>query len=230
MSKHELRREREERRRQEYRRLIVKATELVIVRKGYSAMTMDDVAREADFSKATLYHYFRSKGELVLELLSNFFEEIEQELQRITALRLSAQQKLERGIRFYLQFNLDKENISRMLMVDRSFMEKMKIFVTDEKKLTSEMEREFITKMKSKRREILNGVATILKDGIAAGEFRRMDVSSAVTFLESVLQGYCHVRFWHDRPYSPEEVTKLIRDFFLQGIEKRDRKVKGESK
>jgi len=229
MKRKELQEEREEWRRREYRRCILQAAERVIVRKGYGAMTMDDVAREAQFSKATLYHYYRSKAELPLEILGNFFEEIDQGVRKINRLRLSAGEKLKKGIHFYLRYNEEKENISRMLMVDRAFTEKMNIFVSDEKKITSEVDRRFITKMKTKRKDILISVSETLEEGIASGEFRQMDVGGAVTFLESLLQGYCHVRLWHDRPYSVKEATNIIYGFFLQGIGKREGSVKGAS-
>jgi AcrR family transcriptional regulator len=230
MKRKELQEEREEWRRREFRRCILSAAEKVIVAKGYSALTMDDVAREAQFSKATLYHYFRSKGELLLEILGHFFEEFEQEVQKISRLRLSAREKLRRGIRFYLRFTEEKENISRMLMMDRSFMEKMNIFIAAENKLTSEVDRRFITKMKAKRKDILDGVSKILEEGMASGEFRKMDVAAAGIFLESLLQGYSHVRFWPDQRYSVKEATEIIQEFFLQGIEKKDGTAKGASR
>ncbi|MDH4270480.1 MAG: TetR/AcrR family transcriptional regulator [Candidatus Aminicenantes bacterium] len=222
MERKKLQREREEKRRQQFHHSILEAAERVIVRKGYNVMTMDDVAREAQLSKATLYHYFRSKGELTLEILGHFFEEINEEVQKISLLPLSAKERLKKGIRFYLQFHQEKENISRMLITDRSFIEKMKIFVTEEKKLTSDTDRRFITKMKTRRKDILDQVAGFLRDGVADGEFRKIDVSAAVTFLESLLQGYCHVRYWHERPYSVREATEIIHGFFLQGIQKRE--------
>lgn len=227
MKRKMLQEEREERRRREFRRCILQAAERVIVRKGYGSTTMDDVAREAQLSKATLYHYYRSKAELPLEILGNFFEEIDQGVRKINRLRLSAGEKLKKGIYFYLRYNMEKENISRMLMMDRAFTEKMNVFVSDENKITSEADRRFITKMKTKRKSILNEAAETLKEGIASGEFRQMDVAAAVTFLESLLQGYCHVRFWHDRPYSIKEATNFIYELFLQGIEKKDGPVKG---
>jgi AcrR family transcriptional regulator len=221
MKKKQLQREREEWRRRQFRHSILEAAEQIIVRKGYQKMTMDDIARGAQLSKATLYHYFRSKEELALEILGHFFEAINEEVQKISLLPLSAKEKLKKGIRFYLQFNQDKENISRMLITDRTFVEKMKIFVTDEKKLASDAERQFITKMKSRRKEILDRVAGFLREGVAAGEFRRIDISTAVTFLESLLQGYCHVRYWHERAYSVKEATEIIQNYFLQGIQKK---------
>jgi AcrR family transcriptional regulator len=230
MIKQDLRREREERRRREYRRLILEAAERIIVRKGTSDMTMDDVAREAEFSKATIYHYFRSKGELVLELLGNFLDQLGTEARKITALKCSAREKMERAIHFYLQFNREKENVSRTLMMDPAFMHKLTALITKEKDLASEMDRKFITKMRMKRKDILDGTAEILRQGVASGEFRRLNIQDAVTVLESLLQGYCHVRYWQDRPYSINEATSVIHGYFLQGIERKSGPAKGESK
>lgn len=225
----QLQREREEWRRQRLRRSIIEAAERVIARKEYSRVTMDDVAREAEISKATLYNYFRSKRELTLEILAHFFEEINEGGREIASLPVSASEKLKRGIRFYLQFNLDKENIARMLITDRSFFERMKILVIPEKKPASDLDRRFITKMKAKRKEILDRVSGFLKEGVATGEFREIDIPAAVIFLESVLQGYCHVRYWHDRPYPVGKATELIHRYFLKGIEKREGLAKGAS-
>lgn len=230
MEKMDIRRIREERRRQENRRLILEAAERVVLAKGTTAMTMDDVAREAAFSKVTLYHYFRNKGELFQELLVNYFEDIKRELKKIQGLKMKAAEKLKRGIHFYLQFSQAKDGISRMLMMDRSFMKKMRILVGDDRDAVSEKDRRFIQMIKLKRLEILEGVAEILKEGIASGEFRKIDVDRAITFLESSLWGYCHVRFWREKPTTVREATDLIHSFFLQGIEKKGVAWKGESR
>ncbi len=230
MKRKVLQEEREEWRRREFRRCIIRAAEKVIVARGFSVMTMDDVAREAQFSKATLYHYFRSREELLLEIVGQFFEEIEQGVRKINRLPLSAGERLRKGIHFYLRFSEEKENISRMLMMDRSFTEKMNIFVSEESRLTSEVDRRFITKMKTKRREILSGASEVLKEGVASGEFRKIDAAGAVIFLESLLQGYCHVRMWHDKSYSVKEAANIIYSLFLHGIEKKDGPAKGASR
>lgn len=229
MKKKELQEEREEWRRREFRRCILQAAEKVIVAKGYTAMTMDDVAREAQSSKATLYHYFRGKGELLLEILAHFFEEIEQEVHRINRLRLGAREKLRRGIAFYLRFSEEKENISRMLMMDPAFMEKMNMLIAPESELASEADRRFITKVRAKRKDILEGIAQTLKDGMASGEFRRMDVPAALVCLESLLEGYSHVRVWPDSRYSSRKAAAMIQEFFLQGIEQKEPTAKGAS-
>lgn len=39
-------------------------------RRGYSRVTMDDIAAEASFTKRTLYHHFESKDQLLAEVLT----------------------------------------------------------------------------------------------------------------------------------------------------------------
>lgn len=47
-----------------HRQNIIKAAEMLFFEKGVVKTTMDDVAKEAGYSKATLYVYFKSKDEI----------------------------------------------------------------------------------------------------------------------------------------------------------------------
>ena len=103
----DLRRERERQRREGYRETILHAAERVILRKGYSATTMDDVAREAQFSKATLYKYVPGKGVLLFEIMGHYFVEVRVRMAGILAGPGSAGEKLRLSIRMILQYNED---------------------------------------------------------------------------------------------------------------------------
>lgn len=48
---------------------IIEAAEKVFFSKGYDSATMDDVAREAEFSKRTVYVYFSSKEQIYFEIM-----------------------------------------------------------------------------------------------------------------------------------------------------------------
>lgn len=63
---------REERRRQEKkirRKDIIDAAERVFFSKGYESASMDEVAKEAEFSKRTVYVYFSSKEQIYFEIM-----------------------------------------------------------------------------------------------------------------------------------------------------------------
>ena len=48
---------------------IIKAALTVFKNNGIEKATMDEIAKEADFGKATLYYYFSSKEEIFIEIL-----------------------------------------------------------------------------------------------------------------------------------------------------------------
>ncbi|MCK4662623.1 MAG: TetR/AcrR family transcriptional regulator [Bacteroidales bacterium] len=62
--------ERKEREKEQRKNDIIDAAEKIFFKKGINNSTMDEVAKEAELSKGTLYLYFKSKEEIHFELKS----------------------------------------------------------------------------------------------------------------------------------------------------------------
>ncbi|MEA3497387.1 MAG: TetR/AcrR family transcriptional regulator, partial [Bacteroidota bacterium] len=60
--------ERKEREKEQRKNDIIDAAEKIFFKKGLSNSTMDEVAKEAELSKGTLYLYFKSKEEIYFEI------------------------------------------------------------------------------------------------------------------------------------------------------------------
>jgi len=56
------------------KQIILEAAEKLFLSKGYEDTTMDDIATDAEFSKGTLYNYFRSKEDLYLAIGTKAYE------------------------------------------------------------------------------------------------------------------------------------------------------------
>jgi AcrR family transcriptional regulator len=225
MKTSELRREREQRRREGYRETILHAAERVILRKGYSATTMDDVAREAQFSKATLYKYVPGKGVLLFEIMGHYFDEIRDRMAEIQAGPGTAGEKLRLSIRMILQYNEDKKNITRVLLMDKSMLKLMRAFAAPSGKSgpAPAADRKMLALLQQKRLGTSALGARLLEEGVASGEFRRLDTRSALSFLDAVLQGHSHNSFWQgDSPVTPGVADDLTR-FILEGIRNPER-------
>lgn len=220
------RQEREVRRRQALRQAIIQAAERLIVRSGYAALTMDDVAKEAEISKATVYNYFRSKGDLVLELFIYYFEKFYRHIVRIKSESKSATEKLKEIITYFLRFSREKETISRVLMVDKVFLKKMRI-LAGETRRSSSREKDLITEIKKQRERIIKESSSIIAEGMARKEFRSMDSILATRLIEALLQGFIHGRFWNPSRYSLEKETEILLDFILLGLGKKNEEMKG---
>src|SRR5512136_1054099 len=108
----DVRREREARRREGYREIILHAAERVIMRKGYTALTMDDVAREAGLSKATVYKYIAGKGVLIFDIIAHYFDDMSARLDGIVAGRAAAAEKLRLAVQAVIQDQEDKKYLT----------------------------------------------------------------------------------------------------------------------
>jgi len=218
-----LRSARERQRRQDNRETILRAAEAVVLRKGFAAASMDDVAAEAQFSKATLYRYFRNKAELVFEIVFQFIEGMDARLREARGRAGGARERLGATVRALLLFLAERENLTRAFIVDRSFMSLVQIFVSRQDRPGADAEKKFIQRIRLRRREMIGGTVGILRDGVAAGEFRPLDPDAAGTFVGAVIQGYFVEKFWSDSKSQVEDDAEQIIDFILRGIANPDR-------
>jgi len=95
------RKEREKRRRKNE---IIDAAERVFFRKGFDLATMEDIAEDAELSKATLYLYFHKKTELCLAITVRSLRILRQMLENVTQSGGSGIDKFQQLADVYLQF------------------------------------------------------------------------------------------------------------------------------
>lgn len=215
----DLKKERERKRREANKETIFHAAETVINRKGVASATMDEIAREAQFSKATLYQYFGSKAELVDEIVLHYHDDVRKLMERVVAQDLPAAGKLRRIVRSSIDFHDAKENISRVLMTDDGFRGRMKAFLSHGRgsDLTAE-EKRFFRAVLDRFKSILDLGVGLLREGVRTGEFRDMDFEAGVAFLSAVVMGFLHDTGVGARMLGPKEKTDIIMEFLLNGI------------
>lgn len=212
----------------ENRLSILEAAEAVFAQKGYTQASMDEIAGKAQFSKATLYRYFKSKRDILFEIILNSFREVNQRLGKIAVKKESAEQKLREISRFLLRYYHHKKNISRIFLMERSVMRTMLEIVPEKKGSLSQDERKFMAAVQALKKEIRETICGIFAQGIRDGEFRRFNPLDACHTYEALLHGFYFMRFWHERKYSFDKGADVIQDFFIRGIKKDERVRKGE--
>jgi AcrR family transcriptional regulator len=220
MKSNDLRRERELRRREGYREIILHAANRVILHKGFSALTMDDVAREAQLSKATIYKYVAGKGVLLFEIIEHYFDDLRQRIAAMTDGPRPAREKLTDVVRIALESGEEMKSFNRVLWMDKAMLRLMRVFAPLPGKAGAlpPADRKLIAMLRLKRQAIVDLGARILAEGMTSGEFRRMDASAASDFIESVLQGYMHMRFWQPEGPLPAAAAENLTRFIIEGI------------
>jgi len=229
MSGINLKAERERMRRESNKETILNAAESVIIRKGVRAATMDDIARESQFSKATLYQYFPSKSGLVDDIVLHYHDEVRRLMERVVTRDLPASEKLRRIILASIEFHDAKENISRVLMADEGFRGRMKVFLSNGKGDLSPEEKRFFRGVFDKLKTVLNIGTVVLREGVRNHEFREMDVNAGVAFLSAVVTGFLHDFGSYAGRLRPQAKADIIMEFLLKGIAAAPGPRKGES-
>lgn len=218
----DLRAKRECQRRAEIHRSILQAAKRIIIAKGFSAMTMDDVAREACLSKATLYKYISSKERILFEIVFRYLEELEAMVRQAVESEAGAVEKLRRVIAEMVAFQQAKSNISRILLMDESTIKFMRLLCEADGKLQDEHLRQNIAILEGKYKEITWLIAQVIEEGIASGEFRPVDPQETVFFIGALLGGVHHSRFWSKEliVFPDDEVAERSISFILSSLRK----------
>jgi len=212
---------REAERRRTNREAILHAAEAVIRRKGLTATSMDDVAVESGFSKPTLYRYVYSKAELIFELSHHHLEDMDVQLRKILGRPIDPREKLREFLGAAFRLQAEKESLTRLFLMDRSFLKLMHVFMADSDKRGLEAERQYFRRTIAQRRKINENAAELFREGIAQGVFRPFDVEKAVAFLGAVVMGYIADRFWmKDQKPNLESDVDIIYAFVRHGLER----------
>ena len=220
MKKKNLRLERKRQRWEENKLSILESAERVFVQKGYNGTTMNEIAEEAQFSKATLYHYFQSKRDIFFEIILSSFETVWKKLKSIQEKNITAEEMIKEITYFVLQVFQTKKNISRIFLMEKSLMKTVLNLSPEEHTTLSSAEKEYLEGIRETKERILQTAIEIFERGIKAGEFRMMDAHDAAHAFEAMLHGFYFTKFWYEHEYNLETGAELIHDFFLHGVKK----------
>ena len=168
--------------------------------KGYHGASMQDLADAVGMQKASLYYYFKSKEDLLVLVCERATSAFTQELTAIVASDSNATEKLRRVIEDYLIALCEQLDLFTVFLHEQKFLGD-----AQKKRLRTEGKR---------HAELL---AAILKQGIASGEFRSVNI----TITTRAILGMCN---WLYEWYSPEgtlkpqEIAEIFSDMALHGL------------
>ena len=88
---------------------IVKAASRLFSERGFSYVSLDDVAEQLDIGKPVIYYYFESKEQILFECYSTAFDVGDRAMQAALALEADGRTRLETYLRSYLLAHLRGE-------------------------------------------------------------------------------------------------------------------------
>jgi AcrR family transcriptional regulator len=158
--------------RQERRQKILSAAADLFGANAYDAVQMRDVAAKAAVGKPTLYRYFPSKEELFLEVFKSGLDQLELEIAGILREGDRPARALERMLQALLG-TLGGQVAALLLLTDEQ----------------SPVMRRWRNEFRRRRKVFVDATRTILAQGIASGDFRRVDLDIVPSMLIGVVRG-----------------------------------------
>ena len=94
---------------------ILTAAEKIFCLNGYEDSSMDEIAKEAQFTKRTVYQYFENKEDLYFAIVLKGFNKLFSKVAEANKREQTGYEKLERSCRSYYQFYRENPDFVRLM-------------------------------------------------------------------------------------------------------------------
>lgn len=172
----------------------------IILRKGYDATSVNDIANALGMTKAGLYHYINGKKELLFDIMNFGLDELEEEVV------IPARAIVDAGARLRFMITSHSQLVTRG-------QGSITILVDEITALTPAQNRK-ITQRKREYFDSLRGVLSQLK---AEGKLQDVDPTTAAFSLLGMIN-WLSRWFSQDGRLTPEQVSEEIVKMALHGL------------
>lgn len=197
---------RKAREREAHRRDILAAAEKVFTARGYREATVEQIAREADFSVGTLYNFFGNKEELYIKVFERIAEEIQGDFER----KVKGEEDAARALENLIVLRVTHWNSHRGFF--RIFPENAPGSQMDPAPALSE-------RVRAMYREYLVEVSKIFERGMRQHVFRQSDPLYLTLCLEGITNASTAYWAQHETAEPLEARIEKVRDAFFRWIE-----------
>ncbi|MET0242329.1 MAG: TetR/AcrR family transcriptional regulator [Flavitalea sp.] len=159
------------------RDIIITKASALFREKGYSASSMRDLAEIVGVEAASLYNHISSKGEILQEICFKIANEFMSNIEKIDSSNISSIEKIEAILRFHVQHMLN--HYEDVYVSDREW---------------KHLPDPYLSNYQSQRRAYRQRMGRIIDDGIAKGEIKDIDSSTAVLIMLHAVSG---IESWH---------------------------------
>ncbi len=186
---------------------ILESAAQVIRQKGFHGASMADIAEAVQLQKASLYHHFGSKQEILLELLDRALEMLTRRMAQVLALDVPAEEKLRLAMRAYLHALSEQGDLVSVLLLEHRSLDP-----------------EFHARHIPNRDRFEKMWRDLIRQGVKDGSFHCDDIPLTVRGLMGAMN-WTITWYRPDGKLSIEQVSDYFANMFLRGIVSREQQI-----
>ena len=199
---------RREREREAHRREILEAAGRVFARKGFAGATMDEIAQEAEFSKAALYLYFKNKEDLFLSLIHEKLDSLGKKLREVASADVPPDVKIENLVRVHLEaFEEDKEFFQ--------------IIASEHPRLDAEVGNRLRQDMRGRYIKYIDMIEGVMREGIEKGILRDVSPRLLALALTGIIHSFTAQWILTGGEESLTDKGHIVLEFFFHGARRK---------
>ncbi len=180
---------------------IIKTAAKLFKEKGYSAVTMRDLATAMGMKAASLYNHINSKQEILKEIIISLAEDFTSGMREIKESELSSIEKLKAIVKLHI--SISSHNIHGMASLNNDWMHL-------EEQLPYYLEL---------RKNYESGIRSVLKEGVSRNEIKDTNLEVMLFSLLSTLRSlYLWIPKKED--LNAEKLTQNLSEVLIHGINK----------
>jgi AcrR family transcriptional regulator len=179
---------------------ILEAAARIFSEKGFHATSMQDIAKAVQLQKASLYHHFSSKQEILVEILDEALDLINNRLEIVRSQSLSADEKLRQAMVSYLQTITENQNLAAVLLLE-----------------IRSVDPELKARQASRREKFESLWKDLIIEGKQQGIFNNVDPSLTGRAILGVMN-WTVTWYRPDGPRTANEIAVVYADLLLKGL------------
>ena len=182
--------------------MILSAALKVFARSGYEATDVDDIAREAQIGKGTIYRHYPSKRDLFVAVVDRGFDQLRCQMENPRDKDASFEEMVRIGIKQHVDFFINNPDYWRILMLEKP-------------DCRLNLDREAVRLHQRFGLGLVEGI----KKGISAGYVKKIDPVLAAFSLMSMAAVVVEKHLQAKKDTRKKDISSIL-DIFLRGIQK----------
>ncbi len=179
---------------------ILEAAARIFSEKGFHATSMQDIAEAVNLQKASIYHHFASKQEILLEILDHALDLINGRLEQVLSQPLPPDEKLRQAMITYFQTIAEYQSLSAVLLLE-----------------LRSLDPELKARQATRREKFERTWRDLIIEGRQQGIFNDVDPSLTGRAILGVMN-WTVTWYRRDGPRSAKEIADHFADIFLNGL------------